>query len=263
MAAVLEIPREAIETYESRVQQINSAARLIAHRGAEFLTRDELSRLPVPDATRTFKPIPHVEVVNALVETLGFRHLRVVREQYAATPDGAKMFGAMEIDVELTGLRFALGIRNSNDKSFRLAVTVGYRVFVCDNLAFQGDFSPLLAKHSHNTNLIDLVSVGVDRIQRNFRPIMNQIEAWQTRIVGDDEAKRIIYAAFIERRLKAPAKLIHDVHGQYFHPPHDEFKPRTFWALSNAFTGAVKKLTPLNQFQATGKVGAFLQTYWG
>jgi hypothetical protein len=38
------------------------------------------------------------------------------------------------------GARFALGIRNAHDKSFRLAVTVGYRVFVCENLAFSGDF---------------------------------------------------------------------------------------------------------------------------
>ena len=39
---------------------------------------------------------------------------------------------------------FSIGIRNANDKSMRLALTVGYRVFVCDNMAFNGDFTPLL-----------------------------------------------------------------------------------------------------------------------
>ncbi len=41
------------------------------------------------------------------------------------------MFGLMELDHEFSGVRFAIGLRNANDKSMRLALTVGYRVFVC------------------------------------------------------------------------------------------------------------------------------------
>lgn len=33
-----------------------------------------------------------------------------------------------------------------------------------------GDFTPVLAKHTKSFNLIDTLSVGVDRIQRNFEP---------------------------------------------------------------------------------------------
>jgi len=90
---------------------------LITHCGAEKIMRDQLATLPVPEATDTFKPIPHVEVVNALIETLGFRHIGVVRDEYAATPDGMKMFGVMDLEAGFTGCRFSLGLRNSNDKS--------------------------------------------------------------------------------------------------------------------------------------------------
>ena len=48
---------------------------LIAHCGASKITREELQNLPVPESTGTFKPIPHHEVVNAVIETLGFRHI--------------------------------------------------------------------------------------------------------------------------------------------------------------------------------------------
>ena len=132
---------------------------LIAHCGAIKMTREALIALPVPLTTKTHKPIPHHEVISALVETLGFRHLDVVREEYAATPDGGKMFGVIEINSEFHGCRFAIGIRNANDKSMRLALTIGYRVFVCDNLAFQGQYSPVLTKHSNSVNLIDLLTV--------------------------------------------------------------------------------------------------------
>src|SRR5881628_539973 len=116
---------------------------LIAHCGAQKISRAELATLPVPASTDTFKPIPHSEVVNALVETLGFRHIGVVRDEYAATPDGMKMFGVMDLEAGFTGCRFSLGLRNANDKSMRLALTVGYRTFVCDNLAFHATLRPV------------------------------------------------------------------------------------------------------------------------
>jgi len=38
-------------------------------------------------------------------------------------------------------------------------------------LAINGVFTPVLAKHSKSFSLIDCISVGVDRMQRNFDPI--------------------------------------------------------------------------------------------
>src|SRR5437762_880193 len=149
------------------------------------LNRDQLALVETPSGTATHKPIPHIEVVNSLVETLGFRHISVVSEEYAVSPDGMKMFGVMEIDQGMNGARFALGLRNSHDKSFRLAVTVGYRVFVCENLAFSGDFSPVLAKHSKNFSLQNALSIGVDAMQRNFKPMVESVQRWRDTQISD------------------------------------------------------------------------------
>ena len=230
---------------------------LIAHCGAQKISRAELATLPVPASTDTFKPIPHSEVVNALVETLGFRHIGVVRDEYAATPDGMKMFGVMDLEAGFTGCRFSLGLRNSNDKSMRLALTVGYRTFVCDNLAFHGDFTPVLAKHSKHFSLIDSIAIGVERMQRNFEPMQKQVEAWRGAQITDDSAKLIIYRAFVEGDLDVPHRLARDVHQSYFEPQYEDFAPRTMFSLSNAFTTAFKELEPIPYFKATAKLGAF------
>ncbi len=47
-------------------------------------------------------------------------------------------------------------------------------------MAFVGDFMPVLHKHSKNLDLIELVSIGVDKIERNFEPLTRQIEEWQS-----------------------------------------------------------------------------------
>ena len=92
--------------------------------------------------------IPHVAVVETLVETLSHRHIVVVGEEFAVSPDAMEMFGVLHLETSFEGCRFAIGIRNANNKRFRLACTVGLRVFVCHNLAFRGNYSPVLAKHS-------------------------------------------------------------------------------------------------------------------
>ena len=234
-------------------------AQLMAHCGSSKITREELKVIPTPSGSATHQPLPHFEIVGALVETLSFRQISVVREEYAVSGDGMKMFGVLDLETTFDGCRFSIGVRNSNDKSMRLALTVGYRVFVCDNMAFQGDFTPVLAKHTKHVNLVDILSIGVDRMQRNFEPMRKQVEAWKQSCLTDEAAKLIIYRAFVEGELDVPKHLTRPVHDHYFNPTVEEFAPRTLWSLSNAFTSAFKDLDPIPQFKATAILGSFLE----
>jgi len=121
-----------------------------------------------------------------------------------------------------------------------------------------GVFTPVLAKHTKSFNLVDTLSVGVDRIQRNFEPLQRQVETWRKTLITDSTAKLIFYSAFIDGKLEAPRSLLPEVHRLYFEPEYPEFSARTMWSLSNAFTSAFKKLDPVPQFKATAKLGGFL-----
>jgi hypothetical protein len=80
----------------------------------------------------------------------------------------------------------------------------------------QGAFTRVLAKHSKSFSLIDCVSVGIDRMQRNGEPMRKQEEAWQRSELTDVNAKVVIYEAFVEGRLDAPKHLARTVHDLYF-----------------------------------------------
>jgi hypothetical protein len=121
-----------------------------------------------------------------------------------------------------------------------------------------GVFTPVLAKHTKSFNLIDTLSVGVDRIQRNFEPMQRQDERWRQTQISDAQAKLVFYSAFVDGKLEAPRSLLPEVHRLYFEPQYEEFAPRTMWSLSNAFTSAFKKLDPIPQFKATARLGEFL-----
>src|SRR2546428_3758251 len=206
-------------------------SQLIAHCGSRKLTREELTAIPTPEGTSTHRPVPHHEIVGGLVETLGFRHIGVVRDEYAVSQDGMKMFGVLDLETTFDGCRFSIGLRNSNDKSMRLALTVGYRVLVCDNMAFHGDFTPVLAKHTKHLSLVAILSVGVDRMQRNFEPMRKQVEAWKGTRLPDETAKLVVYRAFVEGELDVPKHLARRVHDLYFNPRIEEFAPRSWHHL--------------------------------
>jgi hypothetical protein len=85
---------------------------------------------------------------------------------------------------------------------------------------------------------VDILSVEVDRMQRNFEPMRKQGEA----------------------ALGVPKHLARRVHDLHFNPQLEEFAPRTTWSLSNAFTSAFKELDPIPQFKAAAKLRSFLET---
>jgi hypothetical protein len=53
--------------------------------------------------------------VEIIEEALAFRHIRITGEEYAASPDGMKLFGVLRVDADYEGVGFAIGLRDSND----------------------------------------------------------------------------------------------------------------------------------------------------
>ncbi len=236
---------------------VGSVGTLISGMTTTLINREALRHLPVPETTDTFKPIPHFELVDNIMKSLSYRRLEVVREEYAVSFDGMKMFGLIELNVEYSGVRFAIGLRNSNDKSMRVGLVAGYRVMVCENKMLTGDFQPMLAKHSKNFNLIDGLSVAVDRIQRNIGRVEQHIGVKKQKMLSDESAKSLIYEAFLNRKI--PMSLMRLVHREFFiEPQYAAFADKSLWSLENCFTNAFKKLKPVQQFEACSKLGKLI-----
>ena len=64
---------------------MSETSTLIGYEG-RTIPREALALVPTPVGTETHRPIPHHEVVQALIETLGFRHIGVVHDEYAVSP---------------------------------------------------------------------------------------------------------------------------------------------------------------------------------
>lgn len=236
---------------------MNATATVTAAAGARKVTREELTLIEPPEGTNSHRPIKHELVVSKIEESLRLRNIAVVGQQFAVSNDGMKLFGALILNHEYTGVQMALGLRNSNDKSLTLGLTVGYEVKVCSNLMFKGDFTPLQAKHTKNFELDDALAIGIERMHKGFIPLQESIDAWTSCELTDDRAKTVLYDAFAGRHSFLPPKLLKLAHGAYFNP-EPAFESRTFWSLSNALTESAKALNPTQFYQQTAKIGGYL-----
>src|SRR5713101_9040594 len=97
---------------KEETNQMSETSKLISYSG--MISRAALAQIRTPPPTPTHIPIPHIEVVETLVETLSLRHIGVVGEEFAVSSDGMEMFGVLDLEtIFASGLRshFIIGRR--------------------------------------------------------------------------------------------------------------------------------------------------------
>src|SRR5712691_4667091 len=172
-------------------------AELVSHVDTDLDSRAELRALPAPEATRTFKSIPHVELVDMLEIVLQQNQIRIEDERFALRRGGSVLFGVLQLAYgESPDGRAALGLRTANNKTMSIQLCAGLSVFVCDNLAFRGDMIALRRKHTSGLNLRIELAGAVLRFQEHFGRLADEVEPLKERDLPDVEAKAMIHDAF-------------------------------------------------------------------
>ena len=101
----------------------------------KFVGRDEIALVPTPEATASWKPVPHSDVIDAVTEVVKAHNWQILEEQYGLARDGQRMFGVMRINrTSSTEWSRCIGIRNSHDRTLALGLSAGLSVRICSNL---------------------------------------------------------------------------------------------------------------------------------
>lgn len=227
---------------------------LLSHVDTDLVTRDQLAVIPAPEPTRTWRPIPHIELVQTLQQALWENRIGIREEKFALRRDGSTLFGVLQLAYEDTpDGQAALGIRTSNDKSMSIQICAGLSVFVCDNLVFRGDLIALNRKHTVGLNLRTELMGAVCRFQEHFGRLTGEIQDLKARRLADPDAKVLIHDIFV--RGIFPLRFLPEVSTSYFQPTVEAWKDRTYWSLHNAFTLAAKQMPISTRLPAIQELG--------
>lgn len=207
---------------------------LMLHAGADELDLPALRELETPEGTPTHHPIAHIDVVDMVKYSLGFYGHDIVEEHYGVTPDGARFFGLLSLKSPDGLYTDTVGLRNSHDKKFPIGISFGSRVFVCDNLAFNGD-QVIRRRHTPNAkrDLPGLVAGVIEPLGEARARQQQVIDRYLKTPVEDmlaDHAMMQMYRAGVIN-----VQRIAQVERQWQEPECD-WGDKTAWRLFNAAT---------------------------
>lgn len=209
---------------------------LLNHRGAREVTRAELVTVEPPPPTRTWYPIAHRAVLDAVWSTLEGAGLQIRQSRLSLSHDDARFFGTLDLSATINDdVALAVGIRNSTDQSFPIGFCCGQRVFVCDNLAFTSEIV-VSKKHTRfgQERYLESLARAVQSLGQYRQSAALWIAQLQARELSDEAANSYLLQAY-EREIIG-IRLLPLVIDAWRHPPRDEYRPRTAYALFNCFT---------------------------
>ena len=231
-------------------------AQLMSRVDTDLVTREQLALVETPDATRSFKPVPHIELIATLEDVLRENHIAIRKEQFALRRDGSTLFAVLQLGyTDTPDGAAALGLRTSNNRTMSIQICAGLSVFVCDNMVFRGDLIALNRKHTSRLYLRTEIVHAVCRFQEHFGKLAGEIENLKARPLSDIQAKVMLHDVFAEGIL--PIRLLPEASTLYFEPFVDEFRPRTAWSLHNAFTAVAKEMPITTRMPAIQELGRY------
>ena len=210
----------------------------------KFVSRNEVALVPTPEASESWKPVPHIDVIEAVSEVVQAHKWQIMDENFGLAREGQKMFGVMRINKSNSSdWSRCIGLRNSHDKSFAVGLSAGISVTVCSNLAFGGT-TVIKRRHTSRIELTELVDLAMSELENEFLILETVCEDLKIiYLKNDDEARsRIVRAAELGAINSSD---IVPVFNEFKNPRHEEFAEPTRYSLLNAFTETIKKYTPL------------------
>lgn len=215
---------------------------LLLHCGSERVTRNDLENVPTPRATASWKPVPHAQIADLVVEETKNRGYEIVSEEYGLNPMGTKMFGVLTFHPnghpEYTR---CVGFRNSHDKSMAVGITAGLSVLVCDNLCFGGE-TVIQRKHTSGIEVERLIPKAFESLNHQFIRLEQDVQGMKMMSITINTAKLLTVKA-AELKIIPSCDII-PVLDMFRKPIHEEFTEHNRWSLFNSFTQTAKKYTP-------------------
>ena len=209
----------------------------------KFVSRDEVARPDTPCSTATWRPVPHIDVIEAVSKVIRAHDWNIEGEKFGLASEGQKMFGVMEISSSSSpDWHRCIGLRNSHDKSLAVGLSAGIVVCVCSNLAFGGT-TVIKRKHTSRFELTDLIDRAVASLEDDFLTMESVSEDLKDMYLkNDDEARSSIVRA-AELGVINSSDIL-PVYREFKSPSHVEFREPTRWSLLNSITEIVKKYSP-------------------
>jgi hypothetical protein len=211
-----------------------------------LVKKETLTAIPVPQQTRTYKPVSHGEIIDLMHECIDKAGFQIDGETYNAIDNGLVANGKYTIsNVADSEMKLQIGWQNSYNKTKTLKFAIGAHVIVCENGMVHGDMGNFKKKHIGDiqeftpTNVAEYIGASGDvfSIMISEKQRMKNIE------ISAKTRAELIGRMFIEEKIIHSTQL-NIISREIEAPSHNYNAPDSMWELYNYTTFSMKNLHP-------------------
>jgi len=225
---------------------------------SERVTRAQVEAVPVPQATRSWHPVPYADAIGFLTNTIDRKlGLELESEEYGLNKNGDQLFALFTYKTDREDNGLAFGLRQSYNKTLANAVAAGSQVFVCDNLCFSGSAFKVVRKNTTNVwhDFRSMLSTHVDNALGHYEEVNKDTDRMKT-IPCAERRGYAMLGVMMGEGLMTPTQAT-VAFQDWKVPRHEEFADRNLWGLYNAVTEGLKKGAPALRLDRQAKAHDF------
>lgn len=221
-------------------------------------TTDFLREIPLPEQTRTYKPVSHAIFIDEIKEELYKRGYSVKTERYLTANNGLIMTGNFTVDNPDSHINPAIFFTNSYNKMRKAELTTGAIVLVCSNGLIRQEVAHRFSKKHSGTVLEDLrnnIVLAVESVEEEFEKLKKNAEEMKQIQLTDNQIASIIGDMYINESMISETQL--SILKKEI-KTSTNFADKTVWDLYNNTTEAFKDSHPMHFDKQHLKLHAYM-----
>jgi len=210
------------------------------------VTKQLLLNTALPESTKTYKCVPHKQVIDCTLEAIDKAGLVLSSETYSSAKNGQVATGKYTIkSVADDEMQLQIAWLNSYNKSKRLTYGIGAQVFICQNGMVSADMGYFKKKHQGEIQEFTPVAIVeyVKQAQEVFERLQNEREKMKQvqltrRVIAELLGRAVMEEGFIT------TTQLNIVKHELDHPTHDYGAPNSMWEVYQFCSYSMKELHP-------------------
>lgn len=209
-------------------------------------TKGMLLAAPLPQQTKTYKPISHEQLMDLTLESIHQAGFSLDQELYTSAREGKVANGKFTIkNVADSEMQLQIGWQNSYDKSLSLKFAIGTKIFICQNGCVSGDYGAFKKKHvgEIQTFTPQAITEYIKGAGDAFRRMQDEREAMKGIEISKRTQAELIGRMIIEEKFIESTQL-NIIRKELEHPTHNYGAENSLWELYQFTTFSMKEVHP-------------------
>jgi len=208
--------------------------------------RGMLLAAPVPQQTRTYKPVSHAQLMDLTLESIHQAGFTLDQERYTSARDGKVANGKFTIkNVADSEMQLQIGWQNSYDKSLSLKFAIGTRIFICENGCVSGDYGAF--KHKHVGEIQTFTPTAITEYIKDAGEAFTRMQIEREsmkQIVLDRRAQAELIGRMIIDEQFIESTQLNIIKRELEKPTHNYGAENSLWELYQFTTFSMKEVHP-------------------